>query len=687
MMLFLRLAKLLMFVGAQLMPKKLKQRKSMSNIVQFLDKLERNVLDNQNALIALAKKNQPFGSIDWIQPKWNVTHAVANKIRGHETRKNKYLNFFCNVPNNKKPMKDHFADLVKALTALRYETGGQGAANQQRFIDAFRYIYDVLEHKKYLIELITPEDLYNACRVASNRLGDGSAYNVHKSVHEVADLLDKNKLVKVHLGFRYDAMSRPENTSGVGFVRLDSEEAKAPTTSEKMLSEEVMQALGILHQRIPSDVYADRMRILLITLATFIGRRIGEILTLPALPVQYTDSGKAYLIYHPQKKAQGDLIVEKSQIYLPTEFIPIIEDAVNEILELTASTREIAEYIHAHQHADYRILEPYEEKGWLDNKELTALLGVTDGNTWAKSRGLTSQPHPSHSNPRVICWPIVQVKMGMDKDIDLRPMLVSGGGNLYHKDCLAIQCLNECQSKKATFYYAVRLFDWQQITDFLGSNSTRRKNTDAVFERYLIGDEVTLLQTNSHAFRHTLNTWLDEGGMPDSAQTKWFGRSNPRDTKAYQNTSPAKAALQVHKDLVDGKISGPVADQLKVLPINIRETYVKARVRAVHDVGPGVCFHDFSQNPCERHLECSAECDDYHWKTGDDGRKDDLKRQYAITKIAHETAQNRAEKGRGGAMDWVNHNDKKISVLLKQMEEQDIEEFDPKDYLEALENE
>ena len=150
----------------------------------------------------------------------------------------------------------------------------------------------------------------------------------------------------------------------------------------------------------------------------------------------------------------------------------------------------------------------------------------------------------------------------------------------------------------------------------------------------------------SHAFRHTINTMLDEGGLPELLQTDWFGRKNARDTKAYQHTSRAKRVLEVRQALLDGGANGLIQESLKKIPIEVHDAYLEARVRAVHDVGPGVCIHDFSQVPCERHLQCSAECEDFVWAKSDPGRIEEVKRQWAMAVVALETAENRARADR-----------------------------------------
>jgi hypothetical protein len=192
----------------------------------------------------------------------------------------------------------------------------------------------------------------------------------------------------------------------------------------------------------------------------------------------------------------------------------------------------------------------------------------------------------------------------------------------------------------------------------------------------------------SHHFRHTLNTLLDEGGLTDLLQTEWFGRKNPHDTKAYQHTSREKRALILREDIKKGQVGGQIVEKLKSIPITVQDAFLKTRVNAVHDVGSGICIHNFIQTPCERHLQCSADCKDYVWVKDDKGRVDDLKRQYSMTVVARETAEKKSkEKNAKKSIDWLTHNDKKLTILSKQLTDNNISEFDPHQYLEELSNE
>ena len=191
----------------------------------------------------------------------------------------------------------------------------------------------------------------------------------------------------------------------------------------------------------------------------------------------------------------------------------------------------------------------------------------------------------------------------------------------------------------------------------------------------------------THDFRHTLNTMLDEGGLSDLLQTEWFGRSDPKDTKAYQHTSPEKKALMIREQLKNGEAKGILAEQIFNLPINIQDAVLEARVQAVHDVGTGLCIHNFSQLPCERHLQCSADCKDYVWVKDDKKRLDEQKRILAMTVHAQEVVQQQMQSTRiKKSVDWELHNKKKINVLTEQLQDNGVVEFDPKVYLEEISN-
>ena len=145
--------------------------------------------------------------------------------------------------------------------------------------------------------------------------------------------------------------------------------------------------------------------------------------------------------------------------------------------------------------------------------------------------------------------------------------------------------------------------------------------------------------------------------------------------------------LLIREQLKNGEAGGRLAEQIFNLPINIQDAVLAARVQAVHDVGTGLCIHNFSQLPCERHLQCSADCKDYVWIKDDKQRLEEQKRILAMTVHAQETVYQQMKSKRvKKSLDWELHNMKKINVLTEQLQENGVVEFDPKAYLEEISN-
>ncbi|MCY1545807.1 hypothetical protein D9M68_817670 [compost metagenome] len=138
----------------------------------------------------------------------------------------------------------------------------------------------------------------------------------------------------------------------------------------------------------------------------------------------------------------------------------------------------------------------------------------------------------------------------------------------------------------------------------------------------------------------------------------------------------------LREDIKAGRVEGKLVEQMRLLPVNRQDAFLAARVNAVHDVGPGICVHLFVQTPCERHLQCSAECNEYVWAKGDEGRKEELKRQYAITVVSRRKAEELSKGDRPKkSVDWLAHNDKKLKTFTRQLADYGIESFDVDAYL------
>ena len=650
-------------------------KKMMSNIIQFIPRITKNCHKNQKYFIKKAKQCGAYGDVDWKKTPWDVTDSVAHQIRSHKNCRKKYRLHF--TQHRKKgqrigePFKPPFLKIAMALVTLRFHYGGQHPNSQMVFVRGLRYIYDALAAKNYDINYLTQEDLNNAAAEARKREKKTSAYKLIDHIAEAAALIDKNRLSQTFLSWKCPKNRRPSEMSD---DRLDDPEA-IKAKHDKLPSDTAIRAVGRLYRKIPKSEFKNRLLILICTLSSLLGRRIGEILTLPALPVKIDSDGYKYLTYYAQKKSQGSIYVYPENLYLITATAELVEDVVNEILEMTQEARDTAKWIYDNQEPCLENLEmtgPDEASA----ANIKKVIKVSSAVTFLKTRKVNVYTKPGCANNYF--FRVSELTAALKNELFLMPALpaTEKGKTLFLHEILCIGFKHYAHARKQTFKYAVEPVNEQHVRDFLHG----RGHSGSIFEKYgMADDNEGFIQMNSHEFRHYLNNLLDEGGAPELVQAEWFGRRFVGDNKSYQHQTPVRRALQFKKDIMDGKIEGSVNNVLKVLPQPARSAFLEARIKAVHDVGPGFCVHDFMQSPCDK--LCSEQCNDFHWAKNIEERKNAVKRSYAITWELKETAKTKIDEEHWNADVWLQHAEKRLEILQMKLEELGVFEFDAEEYL------
>lgn len=659
-----------------------------AKVVPFLDRLERDRNENLKSLIDKAKlmKLEGFESVVWDAPEWQVNVGRLVKLTG-KNMKSVSVGFSLSPRLGSEPIVGCWELVAKALFVLRFHRKHQSAPNQRSFITAIGYVSYAAKQLGQELVGLTPEALNNACGLISKHYSDTTAYNLHKHVAEFAAHCDSNGLCRVLLQYKYARMRRPAITGGINHKRLDDPQV-LETKSDKLVAPAVFRVIGELYLKVPK-AHKYRFYILMLTLLACTGRRFSEISLLPNQQLPLDEEGNAYIEYFPRKASRGDVFTPKRRLYLPSEVSSIVGDVLIEIAEITAKERATAEEMQKTGGPDLRFLDSISEDKKLYAAELTELgishtVLATTG--WLRKQNLAWPDHSAltkqgikPANPILYTYKsgLVEYCFRDFSEAYLSALHTDQFGKEYYlKDLLLIRQLGLSSGSYA--HWMVTSCSQSMFTTFL-------RYFPALAAEYAFSNiEVDF---TSHHFRHTLNTLLDEGGLSDLLQTEWFGRTNPRDTKAYQHTSREKRALMLREDINKGLIGGQLADQIKVAPVEVQDAILKARIQAVHDVGTGICIHNFSQTPCERHLQCSADCKDYVWAKDDKGRLDDQKRQYALTALARKNAEKQLDSGKPKkSADWLAHNDKKLKTLAAQLADNGVEHFNSEEYLNEVEH-
>lgn len=656
--------------------------------ITFIDRLQRDRNNNIDTLIKKAKtlKLEGFESISWESLTWTITAGRLVKQAGKNTTSSKF-NFMYSPSLGGQPIPNTWADLAKALFKLRFHRKNQAASNQRNFIIALGYIANSANMLGQNIQTLTPEALDLACSSITKHYSNSVAYNLHKAVSEIASHCDANGLCRIIFKYKYNQMRRPNNVGGLEHKRLDNPKT-SETKNEKLIEPAVFKVLGELYQKVPTD-HKYRFYILLLTLLACLGRRFSEITLLPYQKIKKDFDGREYIEYFPRKISQGDTFTPKRKLYMPSEVLPIVRSIIDELDKLCLAARETAAEMQRSQSADLCFLKGINSDQRLykeDLKKLNLPIVALDSNGWIRKNGYSFPDNERLTRQgKKPSYPIQYTdKKGITEycNKDYSSQLVSvihidqHGNKYFLKDLMLVRHLG----LSSGFH-----------SHWIASQCTHSMLT--TFMRYFkkLAEEYTSLSIEvdftSHHFRHTLNMLLDEGGLSDLLQTEWFGRSNPKDTKAYQHTSREKRALMLREDIKKGLVGGKFINQIKAVPITIQDAILKIRVQAVHDVGIGLCIHNFSQIPCERHLQCSAECDDYVWLKDDKSRLEEQKRQLALTILSRKTAEEQLNsKKPKKSRNWLIHNDKKIRTLKTQLSDNGIINFNLEEYLKGLNN-
>jgi integrase len=645
----------------------------MAKVAAFLSKIELDRVANLSRLAGKARMLRMLGfeEISWDEPSWMFTAGPLTILSAR--RSGKPSIYFRHAPNiGGLPLEGDWATVAKSLFSLRAHRGNQKISNHQMFVTAISYISHCVGGEKRPLSKLVVEDLEAACRLISSHYKDSTAYNLHKAVNEFAGHCDANQLCNVRFEYKYSGLKRPANASGAKQQRLDSPHVLEQTSGARIIDLEVFKLIGMLYQNVPRH-HKYRMYVLMLVILSCIGRRYSEVATLPVQQIAIDADGRRYLKYFLMKTSLGDNHHPIDRVWLPSEAAPIIEDVIGELTAMTLAARSTAVEMRKTGGPDLRWITPYADDCRFYIADLEALgfsFTVLRPNGWLTLNGHTfPDPEKLTSQGRRPAKPSrFTTKRGLisycESTFDPRlndAIRIATTGQVFHQEDLLF-LRYQGMSSGGVSICVVTTVTHSMFATFL------RDHLEPLTHEY--GDGSVKPDYSSHDFRHTINTLLNDGGMSDFVQTKWFGRRYANDTKAYQHTSREKRALIYQEKIREGKIGGAIADNYVQLPIEYKEAYLRAKISGVHELGTGMCTRNLSQAPCPNHLECHAKCSDFSWEKDDDSKKAGVVRAFEVEVVQYENALAKSQSSRPGESNqWMAHSKKKIETLTAMLDD------------------
>ncbi|PPS24872.1 hypothetical protein BVY11_26225 [Pseudomonas amygdali pv. morsprunorum] len=643
----------------------------MAKVAAFLSRLDQDRATNLALLVSKAQMLDMLGfeNIVWGAPSWIFTAGPMTLLSAK--RSGSPGIYFRHAPKiGAHPLEGGWESAAKSLFCLRAHRSNQKISNHQSFVTAISYISQCVGGNNCLLSRMMPEDLDDACRLISEHYQESTAYNLHKAINEFAAHCDANQLCNVRFEYKYSGLKRPANAGGVSQTRLDAPQNLEQTSGDRIIDLEVFELIGMLYQNVPTG-HKYRMYVLMLVMLACIGRRFSEIATLPVQVVGVDAEGRRYLGYFLMKTSKGDNAHPIEKVWLPTDAVSIVEDVVSELTDITQAARSTAKVMRATGGPDLRWIEPYAEDHRFYIADLEALgfsfnvlrpTGwlTTNGHTFPDPDKLTSQGRRPANPSRFTTKQglIAYCRSTFDPRLNDPVRIATMNKTYYQENLFFIRY--QGMSSGAVSVCVVTTVTHSMFATFL------RDHLESLAATHC--DNSLKPNFSSHKFRHTINTLLNDGGMSDFVQTKWFGRKYANDTKAYQHTSREKRALIYQEKIREGMIGGVVADNYMKLPVEHKEAYLKAKITGVHELGTGMCTRNLSQSPCPNHLECHAKCSDFSWEKDNDDKKAGIVRAFEIEVVQYENAMTKSQSNRQGeSHQWMAHSQKKIETLTSML--------------------
>ncbi|WP_156026783.1 hypothetical protein [Sporocytophaga myxococcoides] len=245
--------------------------------------------------------------------------------------------------------------------------------------------------------------------------------------------------------------------------------------------------------------------------------------------------------------------------------------------------------------------------------------------------------------------------------------------------CISFDGAFNFKERATVFRVYPRRVTVKDINAALGSVNS----LESIFQRRgLTEADGSKIVMTSHQPRHWRNTLYELAGMSNVQQALAMGRQRLDQNPTYQHTtlkertqsqvdfltfnSVADKVNFLHNGIRNNKIMGSITDTYNFLKkekgIETAESFLKTHALALHITPFGGCTHDFSQEPCQKHLQCWNGCSHLH-RTNEPGELERIKEQLELNeKVLKEMRYNSEEYGSDV---WIKDLEKKIENLKK----------------------
>jgi hypothetical protein len=205
-----------------------------------------------------------------------------------------------------------------------------------------------------------------------------------------------------------------------------------------------------------------------------------------------------------------------------------------------------------------------------------------------------------------------------------------------------------------------------------GSNDPSRKD---LFERYGYPG----VKVNTHAFRHELNTRMNQAGLSQLLIDAFSGRTTMGSVYNHETVEERAQGVAAYHPKTKHSTAAQRLDKVKTnQPLNlvdVMELREGEQDRIIHQTHLGVCVHNFASEPCPKMGAC-LDCGRLGCVKGDDVKLDNLREECDDLKRRLDKAMDAQSRGVFGASESAKKLGEKLfkcEALIQTLENPELE--------------
>lgn len=621
-------------------------------VLHFTPRAELGPQTNLDAFIDICRRSEVLGAREQFDKNvWEVGY-----YKGHN-KKNRVIFSTLEAATaraDEPQLAQPFLDFGKAV--LVYLQGSRPVTSQMPRIIALRCLEAALRERSPgpRPTAVNVEVLDRAVEVARGSLGAGLAYRVAGQLALIAEMMRTKGFISLRQPWTH-GLKKPDELG----TRISKEALQA--RQEKLPSGAALRALaGIFQDAIePRDILVSSYTALMACAP----ERINEVLRLKRNCIVKGDGrfvGKVGVRW-PGSKGADD-----TTKWLPTEMAPVAEQAIENLLKLTAPAQEIAAWYTANPDALYL----HEGAVHLRDREVLTLEEVALI-LWGEEGSKGSAKAWAVTTKKLRAVPMGRGRIGFrfsDVEAAVLEMLpatfpcMPGAPTLLCKDALAVARTNELHGTRKLYLCMFVSVDYAAVTSALAQTDGK----SCIFNRFnYTEDDGSPISLNSHSLRHYLNMLAQLGGMTSAEIALFSGRKDVSQNRAYDHMSSDEVQEPVSRALkagMNGALVMPEARQLIR-----RSDFALANPAAAHTTEYGWCTHDFASEPCQMYADC-INCEEQECVKGEEHKERNLRSLKVETELLLKEARQALTDEEYGADIWVAHQAttlERVNALLQ----------------------